>query len=85
MPAFADTRELSSLVGSGNWIVPGHPERSRFLRVVTLADNQQGAMPPTGHAVRKWEIENLRDWIASGAPIPAGKSITLTPRGPGPR
>lgn len=85
MPAFADTRELSQLVGSGNWIVPGHPERSRFLGVVTLADNQSGAMPPTGHAIAKWEIEALRDWIATGAPIPAGKPIPLAPRGPGPR
>lgn len=85
MPAFANTVELSQLVGSGNWIVPRHPERSRFLRVVTLADDQSGAMPPTGHAIAKWQIEALRDWIATGAPIPGGKPIPLTPRGPGPR
>lgn len=85
MPAFADTPELSRLIGARNWIVPGHPERSRFLRVVTLADNQSGAMPPTGHAIAKHEIEALRDWIATGASIPTGTPIPLTPRGPGPR
>lgn len=85
MPAFADSRELARLVGPRNWIVPGHPERSRFLRVVTLADNQAGAMPPTGHAIVKWEVEALRDWIAMGASIPAGQPVPLTPRGPGPR
>lgn len=85
MPAFADTRELTQLVGPGKWIVPGHPEQSRFLLAVTLADNQAGAMPPTGHAIAKWEIEALRDWIAAGASVPAGEPTPLVPRGPGPR
>lgn len=85
MPAFADTQELSKLIGARSWIVPGHPERSRFLHVVTLADDQSGAMPPTGHAIAKQDIEALRDWIATGASIPPGKPIALTPRGHGPR
>jgi len=85
MPSFADTGELSKLIGIGNWIVPGHPERSRFLHVVTLADNQAGAMPPTGHAIAKSEIDTLREWISAGAAVPAGKPVPLIPKGPGPR
>ena len=85
MPAFADTRELANLIGSANWIVPGHPERSRFLAVVRFADNQPGAMPPTGHAISRSEVEALRAWIAAGALLPAGAPVVFTPRGEGPR
>ncbi len=71
MPSLADTVALSSLIGPGKLIVPGHPDSSRFLRVVTLADNQAGAMPPTGHAISPHEVELLRAWIQNGAPLPA--------------
>ena len=60
MPAFSDTRALARLIGPANWIVPGHPERSRFFHVVTLADGQSGAMPPTGHAISRTETARLR-------------------------
>jgi hypothetical protein len=85
MPPFPNTGELARLIGPKNWIVPGHPERSRFLLVVKLADEAAGAMPPTGHAISRPEIEALRDWIAVGAPVPQGEPIALAPRGPGPR
>ena len=84
MPAFTDTRALTRLIGPGNWIVPGHPERSRFFQVVTLADAQPGAMPPTGHAISKAEVEKLRAWIAGGAPVPKGVPLVLVARGEGP-
>jgi len=85
MPAFPDTRALARLIGPDKWIVPGHPERSRFFRAVTSADEQPGAMPPTGHAIAKSEVEALRAWIAAGAPVPEGASVELVARGEGPR
>lgn len=83
MPSFNDTKALARLKGS--WIIPGHPERSRFFQVVTLTDEQPGAMPPTGHAISKAEAEKIRVWIQSGAPLPEGAPVRLAPRGDGPR
>lgn len=85
MPSFSDTRALAALRGKANWIVPGQPESSRFLQVVTLADSQPGAMPPTGHAISADEVAKLRAWIVAGAPIPDGASVPLKPQGTGPR
>jgi hypothetical protein len=85
MPAISDTRSLARLIGPANWIVPGHPERSRFFQVVTFADGQPGAMPPTGHAISPSEVGKLRAWIASGAPLPKGEPLVLVARGEGPR
>ncbi len=85
MPSFNDTKSLASLRGTGKWIVPGQPEASRFLQVVTLSDAQPGSMPPTGHAISATEIAKLRAWIVAGAPIPEGEPQTLQPKGTGPR
>ena len=84
MPALADTKVLATLIGPGKLIVPGSPESSRFFQVVALSDNQAGAMPPTGHGISKSEVETLRKWIQSGAPLPA-ENLILKPRGMGPR
>ncbi len=85
MPAFSDTRALARLIGPANWIVPGQPERSRFLQIVIYADEHPGAMPPTGHAISKAEIERLRAWIAAGAPVPENPPVVLVARGEGQR
>jgi cytochrome c5 len=85
MPAFGDTAALAALRGPGKWIVPGNPEASRFLQVVTLSDSQPGAMPPTGHAISAKDIAVLRAWITAGAPLPAGAPVVLKPHGIGPR
>lgn len=84
MPALTDTKALGALVGPGKFIVPGKPENSRFYQVVTLSDNQAGAMPPTGHAISKSELKALHTWIAGGAPLPA-ENLAITPRGMAPR
>lgn len=85
MPSFSDTHALAKLIGPGNWIVPGHPEASRFYQIVIYADEHPGAMPPTGHAISKSEMAKLSAWIAGGASIPEGSPIKLNPRGRGPR
>ncbi len=84
MPAIADTKALAALIGPGKLIVPGAPESSRFFQVVTLTDNQAGAMPPTGHGIARAQVETLRAWIQSGASLPP-QNLALQPRGPGPR
>lgn len=85
MPALTDTLAIARLIGPGKLIVPGHPEQSRFLQVVTFTDTQAGAMPPTGHAISRPEVERLRTWITAGAPLPSGPPTPLTPRGEAPR
>lgn len=70
MPSLTDTKALASLIGPGKLIVPGKPEQSRFYLVTTLADDQAGAMPPTGHAMKRREVAALRKWIQAGAPLP---------------
>jgi mono/diheme cytochrome c family protein len=84
MFALTNTRELGSLIGPGKLIVPGRPEESRFFKVVTLADDESGAMPPTGHAIGKRHVEALRKWIEAGAPVPA-QPHPMKPRGEAPR
>lgn len=85
MPPVNDTAELARLIGPAAWIVPGKPESSRFFQVVTFRDDVPGAMPPTGHAIARQDVEVLRQWIAGGAKIPAGPPVTLHPRGRRPR
>lgn len=81
MPPFGSTAALAKLKADGVWLVAGKPERSRMFQVVTLTDEQIGAMPPTGHAISKAEVALLRAWIANGAPLPEGRSVTLKPQG----
>lgn len=83
MPPINDTHALTKLVGT-SWIVPGKPEMSRFFQVVTFPDTIPGAMPPSGHAISKRDVQILRDWINAGARVPA-HNITLHPQGPLPR
>lgn len=85
MPSFSDTAALSKLIASRTWIIPGHPESSRFYQVVMLTDEQPGAMPPTGHAIAKKDTETLRKWILDGAPMPDGEPYSLMPKGRAPR
>jgi len=84
MPSLTDTKALASLIGPNNLIIPGKPEQSRFYVVVTLADNQAGAMPPTGHAISPHEVSTLREWIQQGAPLPA-ETLKLQGEGRSPR
>jgi mono/diheme cytochrome c family protein len=85
MPPIATSHSLAKLIGPGNWIVPGQPDQSRFFQVVTFADEIPGAMPPTGHAISREEVQILRDWIQRGAPMPEGPSLHFQPRGENPR
>ena len=84
MPSLADTKALAGLIGPGKLIVPGKPGQSRFYLVAALSDDEAGAMPPTGHAIRANELSVLREWIEEGAPLPE-ETIRLNPVGISPR
>lgn len=84
MPSLTDTKALASLIGPGKLIVPGKPEQSRFYLVTTLSDDQAGAMPPTGHAMKRSEVTILREWIQGGAPLPED-IVKFNPAGISPR
>lgn len=55
--------------GSGAVVVPGDPDGSRLLRLVTHAE--EPVMPPSGDPIPAEEIEVIRRWIADGAPANA--------------
>jgi mono/diheme cytochrome c family protein len=84
MPSLTDTKALAGLIGSANLIVPGKPDQSRFYLVTTFADDQAGAMPPTGHAISPREVAVLREWIEEGALLPE-ETIKLNRVGISPR
>ncbi len=85
MPSLATAKSLGDLIGPGKWVVPGKPEESRLFQVVTLNDDQAGAMPPTGHKITEPEIAKLRAWILDGAKIPTDAPVVFKPRGVAPR
>jgi hypothetical protein len=85
MPSIESSRALARLVGAGKWIVPGHPEMSRFYQVVVFGDEVPGAMPPTGHAISKKDAAVLKKWIMDGAKLPSGPEIYFSPLGQMPR
>ena len=82
-----DSREALLAGGkSGPAIVPGKPENSLLLRMVTLADAKR-RMPFGAAPLSDSEIAALADWIKAGAPwpadaptVPASSSFHITPR-----
>jgi len=53
------------------YLVPGNPEQSYLLDVVTSSGNLPPAMPKEGTRLTATQIETLRAWIKSGAVWPA--------------
>lgn len=61
----------------GGVFVPGQPEASRLVRVLT--GQAEPKMPPEGEASpSSEEIEKIKAWIAGGAKGPQGEASTLT-------
>ncbi|MCA1963024.1 MAG: hypothetical protein LDL31_03645 [Prosthecobacter sp.] len=61
----------------GIFIIPGKPDKSRFLTHLGSAHAGVKAMPPVGEALTPEETALLRRWIAQGAPWPAGSAGRL--------
>ncbi|MFT4549446.1 MAG: mono/diheme cytochrome c family protein [Verrucomicrobiales bacterium] len=64
---------------SAGLIVPGSPETSRLYTKIKLADQDPGAMPPTGHALTDAQLKMIRTWIAQGAEWPSGPEGDVKP------
>lgn len=64
--------ETAADVESSGFVVPGDPEASHLLEVVTSHAGKRPAMPKDADPLTDGEVEAIRRWIASGAPWPAG-------------
>lgn len=63
LATFATTMEGGS---GGPSVVPGDPDGSRLLALITQAE--EPVMPPSGDPLSAEQIEIIRKWIADGAP-----------------
>jgi hypothetical protein len=63
LATFADLAE-------GGYVVPGEPEESHLLQVVSFVDDQKPMMPKEGEPLSTTDVELLREWISQGADWP---------------
>ena len=54
-----------------DYVVPGDPDESRLIAVVTASDGERPEMPKTGTPLTEEQVEVLRRWIRDGAHWPA--------------
>lgn len=62
---------------AGPRLIPGDPDRSRFVTNISAAHASLDVMPPVGDRLLKVEKDILRRWIAQGAEWPAGPEGAL--------
>lgn len=66
-----ETRELAMTTGNNPPVlVPGKPDESLLIKVLTLEGIHQQAMPPTPDKIWGVRMEILRRWIEEGAHWP---------------
>ncbi len=61
---------------SGPALIPGSPEKSLLMKAVSYSDPDL-QMPPKGKRLSSEEVEDLRKWIAMGAPDTRSAPSTL--------
>jgi mono/diheme cytochrome c family protein len=61
----------------GAFIIPGQPDKSRFIDHLSAIHASVKAMPPVGETLTPEEAALLRRWISQGAFWPAGSSGKL--------
>lgn len=79
---FDNLERLKGDIRPYGMIVPGEPEESPFMELLTLPEGDKRHMPPKGSLSEK-EIKLMREWIREGASLekkPAGKPSGLAPR-----
>ena len=57
----------------GAALIPGHPEKSLFLRNIVSTDPDV-MMPPKGERLTATEVKLLQDWVQGGAAWPASRA-----------
>jgi hypothetical protein len=63
----------------GEVIVPGKPGESELVARVTAKDDE-GRMPPEGHALKPEQVAAIKAWIEAGAKVPADDAPEPDPR-----
>lgn len=59
----------------GPALVPGKPDESYMLELVSLPEDDVDVMPPKGRTLTDAEIDKLTKWIEQGAKWPEGKVL----------
>ncbi len=77
-----DTKEAMLKGGeNGTALVPGNPAKSPIYTLSALGADEDDVMPPKKEGVLdKAQIELIKDWVAQGAPWPAGVVLEQKPR-----
>ena len=80
---FDDLDKLANDIGPKGQIVPGDPERSNLLDLVT---REKDGMPPGNREkLSSKEVKLLREWIEEGAVLDGSKPVSKTGSGLTPR
>lgn len=80
---FDNLERFSGDIGPKGQIVPGDPERSNFLHLVTRSEDP---MPPSGKTpLTPKEIKLVREWIEEGASLDGSKPSAKSSGGLAPR
>jgi hypothetical protein len=75
LPGHLDLSDRAAAIKSnafGGLIIPGAPEKSPFLSLISDAPAHLKEMPVVGNQVTAEEMDILRKWIAEGAHWPSG-------------
>ena len=67
-------------LASNSYVIPGEPDASHLLDVITAADGEMPLMPKEGPSLSPDQISLLRQWIAEGANWPTGVVIQERPK-----
>ena len=66
---FDNVERLKGDIRPYGQIVPGEPDESPLLELVTLPEGAKRRMPPDGPGLTPREIKLMREWIAAGASL----------------
>lgn len=60
---------LKEHIGPGKYIVPGKPDESLVIKLISLPDSDSDRMPPPnrGEHLERADITTLKQWILEGA------------------
>lgn len=75
IPDFRTSRDAYDPGRNPPLIVPGEPEKSRFLDVLYLDEKSGASMPPLGHGLTLEEKNLIGEWIRQGACWPDGEVL----------
>ncbi|MES2708147.1 MAG: c-type cytochrome domain-containing protein [Verrucomicrobiota bacterium] len=64
---FDNLERLKTDIGPSSQIVPGHPEDSPLMELLTAPDGDKRRMPPKGDGLSAKELKLIREWIQEGA------------------